>query len=172
MPADLNGCRFETGYITLGFFHIFNLVLMRFRPAAVHAEQHLGPVLRFSTAAAGMNFQIGVVGVDFAGKQRLKLAAARLLLQFLKLLHNLGNNRFVALLFGHFCQTGQIVKSGLHFLKVCQRRFKIVFFRHQFLRFFGVVPKLRILGQRVQLIKPENCVVVVKETSSAIPTIA
>jgi hypothetical protein len=43
-------------------------------PARVHAQQHLGPVLALGAAGAGMDFEIGIVGVGLARQQRLELA--------------------------------------------------------------------------------------------------
>ena len=48
-------------------------------PARVHAQQHLRPVLAFGAAGAGVDFEIGVVGVGLAREQRLDLAALRIL---------------------------------------------------------------------------------------------
>ena len=42
-------------------------------PAQVHAQQHLGPVLRFGAAGAGLDGHDGVEAVAFAGEQRFGL---------------------------------------------------------------------------------------------------
>ena len=49
-------------------------------PAAVHALEHVGPVLALGAAGAGMDFEIGVEAVGLARQQRLDLPAGRLLL--------------------------------------------------------------------------------------------
>ena len=38
-------------------------------PARVHALQHLGPVLALGAAGAGIDLDIGVVGIGLAGEQ-------------------------------------------------------------------------------------------------------
>jgi hypothetical protein len=43
---------------------------------------------------------------------------------------------------------------------------------HQFLRLAGIVPQIRILGERVQLIKAAGRGIVVKDASSAVPATA
>ena len=43
------------------------------RPAQIHAQQHLGPILRFHAAGAGLDRHDGVQAVVFAGKQRERL---------------------------------------------------------------------------------------------------
>ena len=56
------------------FFEQLDLVAVLLGPARVHAQQHAGPVLALGAAGAGMDFEIGVVGVGLAGEQRLELA--------------------------------------------------------------------------------------------------
>ena len=58
-----------------------HLVVAAFRPAHIHALQHLRPVLALGAAGAGMNLDIGVVGVGLAGEQRLDLPGVGLLAQ-------------------------------------------------------------------------------------------
>ena len=52
---------------------------MAFRPAKVHTQQHIGPVLSFSTAGARLNIEKRAVTIHLTGKhpaelERLKLA--------------------------------------------------------------------------------------------------
>ena len=51
-----------------------HLVAVRLGPAHVHAQQHLGPVLRLGAAGAGVHLDVAVVGVGLAGQQALDLA--------------------------------------------------------------------------------------------------
>ena len=104
VSADFDGCRLQPGNVAFRFLHIFHLILMRFRPAGIHSEQHFRPVLSLGAAAAGMNFEKGVVFVGFAGKQRFQLAAAGFCLQLLQLGYDLGNQFPIALLFRQFTE--------------------------------------------------------------------
>src|SRR5271163_4418372 len=52
--ADRNGGRFEPGFFAAAFFEPLDLVAVGFRPAHVHPQHHLGPVLRFGAAGPGM----------------------------------------------------------------------------------------------------------------------
>ena len=54
-----------------------DLVVAPLGPADIHALEHLRPVLALGAAGAGMDLDIGVVGVGFAGEQRLDLALMR-----------------------------------------------------------------------------------------------
>ena len=51
-----------------------DLVAVRLGPAHVHAQQHLRPVLALGAAGAGVDLEIGVVGVGLAREQRLEPA--------------------------------------------------------------------------------------------------
>jgi hypothetical protein len=48
---------------------------MALAPAAIHAQEHLGPVLAFGAAGAGIDFDIGVIGVGLAREERSYLVA-------------------------------------------------------------------------------------------------
>jgi hypothetical protein len=56
----------------LVFDHV-DLEAALFRPAGVHPQQHLGPVLAFGAARPGVDFDEGVVGVSLAAEQGLDL---------------------------------------------------------------------------------------------------
>src|SRR3546814_3054533 len=57
------------------------LVAAPFRPAGVHALQHLGPVLAFGATSARIDLDIGVVRVGLARQQRGHLVLVRPLRQ-------------------------------------------------------------------------------------------
>src|SRR3954470_5497413 len=78
VALHLDGRRFDSGALAQRLIKQRDLVAMLLGPARVHAKQHAGPVLALSAAGASMNFEIGLEGVGFAGKQRLKLAAGGL----------------------------------------------------------------------------------------------
>src|SRR5208282_2698431 len=50
-----------------------------FRPSLVHAEQHLGPVLRLGPARSRVNRDDGVQVIVFTGEKGLRLNALHLL---------------------------------------------------------------------------------------------
>lgn len=57
-------------------------------------------------------------------------------------------------------------------MKIVEIFFQIVFFAQKLLSFFGIFPQRGIGREGIQFIETEERIVVVKETSSAIPTIA
>jgi len=44
----------------------FHLVAVPLRPAAIHALEHFSPVLAFGAARAGVDFEVGVIGIRLA----------------------------------------------------------------------------------------------------------
>ena len=78
VAADLDGGGFDAGFFALGLFEIFDLEAVLLGPARVHAQQHLGPVLAFGAAGAGMNLEIGIEPVGLARQQRFRARGARL----------------------------------------------------------------------------------------------
>ena len=79
--VDLHRRRFDAGALAGALLEPLDLVAVRLGPAHIHAQQHLGPVLRLGAAGAGVDFEIAVVGVGLARQQALDLAALRLLAQ-------------------------------------------------------------------------------------------
>ena len=59
-------------------------------PAQVHAQQHLGPVLRLGAAGAGVDGEDGAALVVLAAEEALLLAALELALERPRPLHELG----------------------------------------------------------------------------------
>ena len=94
---DLDGRRLDAGLLTRGFFEIFDLVAVLLGPARIHAQQHVGPVLALGAAGAGVDLEIGIVGVGLARQQRLELAPRDLDLQPLERLFGVGDGLLVLL---------------------------------------------------------------------------
>ncbi len=78
LALDLDGRGFDAGGFAVALLDECDLVFVLLGPARVHAQQHRSPVLALGAARAGMHFEIGVVGIGFAGEQRFHLAAAGL----------------------------------------------------------------------------------------------
>src|SRR6185312_6478836 len=72
---------FDARLFARTLFDPFDLVAVLLGPARIHAQQHLGPVLRLRAAGAGVDLEIGVVAVRLAREQALELALSRLLTQ-------------------------------------------------------------------------------------------
>ena len=94
---DLDGRRFDARLFPRGLFQIFDLVAVLLGPARVHAKQHVGPVLALGAARAGVDLEIGIVGIGLARKQRLELAPGHLGLELLERDFGVGDGGAVVL---------------------------------------------------------------------------
>ena len=56
----------QSRYFTCGCFDQSGLKSLVLAPSQIHAEQHLGPVLRFSATGSGLYIKIGVVLIGLA----------------------------------------------------------------------------------------------------------
>ena len=75
VALDQQRRRLDAGLLAVMDFHDLDLEIVPLRPARIHPQQHLRPVLALGAAGAGMDFEIGVVGVGLAREQRFDLAA-------------------------------------------------------------------------------------------------
>ena len=61
-------CRaLDAGLFAVGNVHDVHFKFSTFCPARVHAHQHPRPILALGTARAGVDFEIGIVLIGFAG---------------------------------------------------------------------------------------------------------
>ena len=80
------------------------------RPAEVHAEEHLRPVLRFGAAGAGMDGHDRVLAIVLAAEHLLDLAGLHFLLERVERLAELGVDRLAG--FGPFDEHGEVVAAS------------------------------------------------------------
>ena len=74
VALDQHGRRLDARLFAVMDFQHLDLEAAALGPARVHAQQHRGPVLALGAAGAGVDFEIGVVGVGLAREHRLDLA--------------------------------------------------------------------------------------------------
>src|SRR6185437_1201719 len=67
--ADPDRRRFDPVAVAGAFLQPLDLVAVLLGPADIHKQQHLGPVLGFGAAGAGMGFEVAVVGVGLAREE-------------------------------------------------------------------------------------------------------
>ena len=94
---DLDGRRLDAGLFPRRLFEILDLVTVLLGPARIHAQQHVGPVLALGAARAGVDLEIGIIGVGLARQQRLELAPRHLGLELLERLFGVGDGLLVLL---------------------------------------------------------------------------
>jgi hypothetical protein len=90
---------------------------MLFRPAKVHAQQHVGPVLGIGSAGAGIDGDDGVVGVLFSVQHHIDGKLVDAPLQRFGLLLYLGQGMVVLFLDGHGQQQFILLQGRLERLK-------------------------------------------------------
>ena len=77
VALDHDRRRLDPGLVAGRLFDHLDVELPPLRPAHVHAQEHARPVGAFGSAGAGMDFEIGVVGVRFARQAAPRAGAVR-----------------------------------------------------------------------------------------------
>ena len=166
-PGHLQRRGLDAGLLALALLHQLHFVAVLFGPAHVHAHQHLGPVLRLGAAGAGVDFDIGVVGVGLAGQQAFDLPPLRFLGQSAQRFHAIGDHRGVAFGLGQLDQFQRVGNVLFQLAHAFHLRGKLVALTHHLLRGGGIVPEVGVFGLRVQLGQAAFGDIPVKDASSA-----
>ena len=140
-----------------------DLAAVALAPAGVHPLQHLGPVLALGAARAGVDLDIGVVGVGFAGEQRRDLVALGALGQLGEARARLVDQRVVAFGLGHLDELDGVGQLALDRPGRADRLFEPAALAHDLLRRLGIVPQRRVLDPGVELVEPAQRAVPVEE---------
>ena len=130
---------------------------MLLTPAQVHAQQHLGPVLRLGAPGTRLDIEEGIVGVEFTGEHPPKLELGHAVFEVVDVrgdsIHRFG----IALFHRHLEQIGAIGEPGLQLIHVQDDAFEHRPFLTEGLGPFLVVPDVRVfefaqhLGQALLL---------------------
>jgi len=131
-----------------------DLVAMALRPARVHAEQHLGPVLALGPAGAGIDLDIGIVRVRLAREQRRDLVPLRPFGKLGEAAHGIVGKRGVAFGLGHLEELGRVGKLPLDRPGRADRLLQPPPLAHDVLGVLGVVPQRRVFDLGVELLEP------------------
>ena len=114
----------NTSYITSRALHQLRLKTLIVRPAQIHTQQHLRPILRLSATRTRLNIQIGIISIHLTAKHTAKLQLSQLRLKASNLSLHLRHSISVILLNRHLQQlTGirhtrvQILNSLYHSLQ-------------------------------------------------------
>ncbi len=106
--VDPHRRRFDAGAVAGALLEPFDLVVVVLGPAHIHAQQHLGPVLRFGAASACVDFKIAVIGVGLARQQALDLAPLHLRVQSVEACLGVSDDRGIALGVAEFDQLDRL----------------------------------------------------------------
>ena len=119
-----------------------------------------------------MHFEIGLVGVGLAGKQRLKLAAGGLGFQALERRFGFIDDALILLGLAELDHADVIVELGFHPADGVELIIERVALLHHALGAGGVIPQIGVFSLSVQLGKPRLGLVEVKDASSAVRSTA
>ena len=139
-----NGSAFNTGHFRFGYFHQFAFKPVRFNPAQVHTQQHVGPVLGFGAAGTGLNFHVAVAGVQFAGEHTAEFQRFQFFLQGGQFSADVVNGRLVVFFHRHIQQVTGIAEAVVEGVDGFYHRFQRRALFAQLLGAFGVVPHIAL----------------------------
>ena len=127
-----------------------DLVVAPLGPADIHALKHLRPVLALGAAGAGMDLDIGVVGVCFAGEQRLDLALMRFGPELLQRQFGFRDDALIALLLAERNELDIVVELANETREAGERAVELLPLAHDALRARRVVPEIRSFDLAVE----------------------
>ena len=133
------------------------------RPARIHALEHLRPVLALGAAGAGIDLDIGVVGVGLAGEQSGHLVALGAIRQRRQRVDRFVDQGAIPLGFGHLHQLDRIGELLLDRASRADRLVEPSPLAHHFLRRLGIVPQRLVLDLGVELVEPLHRPVQIEE---------
>jgi len=162
--ANVNGRTLDAGDFALGQFNDFGIEAMLIGPAQVHAQQNIGPVLRFGPTGTGLNIQVAVVGVHLTTEHAAEFELLKRLLQTLQLAHHIIHRALVALFGGHFQQFAGIRQAAAHFIQGFNDLRQCSAFTPQVLGALRVVPDTGIFQLTLYFGQTITLVIVVKDT--------
>ncbi|GJD71904.1 hypothetical protein CFIICLFH_0113 [Methylobacterium goesingense] len=162
----------DPGFVAVRPLDDLDFILPALGPAAIHALEHVGPVLALGAAGARMDFEIGIEAVRLAGEQGLDLAARGLLLDGADAGLAFLDAGLVVLHLAEFDQRMGVLEVLRQLLDRVDGVIELGALAHDLLGRLGIVPKLGVLGSRVQLREAFLDGIPVKDASSAVRSTA
>jgi hypothetical protein len=135
-----------------------------FRPTQVHAQQHFGPVLRLGAARSGLEVDVGIVGIELAGKHAPEFEPCHALFGSLDIADNFAEQLLVILSTGELEELGVVRQCALEradcFDDIAERGA----LAPECLRALGRRPDRGVLELAIDLFEPFALDVEVKDT--------
>lgn len=164
LALNMNGGTLDARDFTLGDFHQLAFEAMRFDPAEVHAQHHIGPILRFGTARTRLNLDVTVVFVHFAGEHATELKHFQLSLQAIEFAFYFINGVFIVFFNCHIQQVFGIDKAVIKGINGFHNRFERGTLATQFLCTIWIIPDVTLSQFMFYFFETLNFVGVVKDT--------
>jgi len=114
-----------------------------------------------------MDLEVAIVAVGLAREQAFELALSNLLLQLLQCGLGLGDDARIALGLAQLDEPQLILELALDAAVAGDGVLELGALAQDGLRLGGLVPEIGVLGLGVQLIEPADCMIPVKDASSA-----
>jgi hypothetical protein len=124
---------------------------VRFGPAQVHPQDHLGPVLGLGAACARLDVEIGVVDVHFAREHAPKLQPGDQLLELVEIGDHLGSRVVVIFLDGEFEQLAGVGKPRRQLVQPANDLLEPGTLLSQRLSALGIIPDVGFLQLALDL---------------------
>ena len=151
VALDLEGAGLDAGLFAVMLIKHGDLELVLVGPAHVHAHQHGGPVLAFGAAGAGIDLQVAVIAIGFAGEKRFEFLLGHFDLQLGQGLLGFGDNGVIAFGFTKLDQAHIVFNGLLEAQDGGNAGVQILALAHHLLGFLRIVPEIGIFGFGVQL---------------------
>ena len=135
-------------------------------PAQIHAQQHLGPVLRLGAAGARLDIEEGVGGVHRPGEHPLEFECAQALVERVQIGLDRGGGFLVLFLGRELQQLGRVVQTGAQRLQSAHLVLETSALLAECLRLIRIVPDLGIFELAVDFFQALALGVKVKDTPS------
>ena len=135
-----------------------------FRPAQIHTRQHARPVLRFGPARTGLDIEIAIGAVVFAGEHTTEFKLRQLLFQHVEFCYGFVKGFFVVSFYSQFQQTRNIFQPLFHLVEGVDNGFEGGTLFTQRLCAFRFVPDVRLFQLGVYFFKTLFLGIVVKDT--------
>ena len=125
---------------------------MIFRPAGVHPQQHLGPVLGIGATGAGIDGEHSAFLVVITTEQALQLPAVQALAQLIEALLGLGEHLLVRFQLVELQRCLGIVHGTAPVRQLLQLRFHLIQAAHLLLGRLLVIPEIRLGGELFEIL--------------------
>ena len=144
MAADHQCHRFHTGLIAGQQICRLDLEAMALCPAAVHAQQHLGPVLSLGSARTGVQRQYGIIAIVRAGEQHLELQGFQTILRLIDSRLDVLLDRLIAFLDSHLIERLRILVLAYECLVLIDADLDIIQLLVYLLSLLRIIPECRL----------------------------
>ena len=144
LAVDSKRCRFEPGLFTRLVVVENGFKALPLGPSEIHAQEHVGPILRFGTAGTGMNGHNGIARVVFPREQRLGFQLVEYVAQRRNLAFEIAID--VLAFFGEIEIGGNVVTPARQVGIGGEDVLQALLFTHHLLRTLRIRPQIRVGG--------------------------